>query len=74
MSQVYVAAAEVDGMIFAATEQGGLYVLDEADLSIETYVANMGVVLTDMAYYPATSTLYGVTGNRLSRWTSSPVR
>ena len=63
--QVYVAAAEVDGMIFAATEQGGLYVLDEADLSIETYVANMGVVLTDMAYYPATSTLYGVTGNRL---------
>ena len=25
----------------------------------------MGVVLTDMAYYPATSTLYGVTGNRL---------
>ena len=26
--------------------------LDEADLSIETYVANMGVVLTDMAYYP----------------------
>ncbi len=63
--QVYVAAAEVDGMIFAATEQGGLYVLDEADLSIETYVANMGVVLTDMAYYPATSTLFGVTGNRL---------
>ncbi len=63
--QVYTAATSADGLVFAATSRGDLYVLSEADLSLETHVANMGVVLTDMAYDKSTSTLYGVTGNHL---------
>ena len=63
--QVYTAATHVDGLVFAATNRGDLYVLSEEDLGMETCVANMGVVLTDMAYDQSTSTLYGVTGNHL---------
>lgn len=56
----FFAAADVDGMIFAATDSGALYVLDEKDLSVSTFVADMGVTVTDMAYNAATGTLYGV--------------
>ena len=63
--QVYTAATSADGLVFAATSHGDLYVLSEEDLALETHVANMGVVLTDLAYDKSTSTLYGVTENRL---------
>ena len=59
------AAADVDGMIFASTDKGDLYVLDEENPALATYVTNMGVVLTDMAYQISTQTLYGVTNNTL---------
>ena len=43
--QVYTAATSADGLVFAATSHGDLYVLSEEDLALETHVANMGVVL-----------------------------
>ncbi len=61
----FYAASDVDGMIFASTDTCDLYVLDEEDPSDMIYVANMGVLLTDMAYNRKTGTLYGVADNTL---------
>ena len=51
--------------IFASTAEGDLYVLNEEDPSEATYVTNLGVILTDMAYNSETGILYGVTDNQL---------
>ncbi|MGM9639994.1 MAG: S8 family serine peptidase [Faecousia sp.] len=63
--QKYLAAAEVENMLFAATERGDLYVLSMDDLSAEIIVGNMGAIVTDMAYDASTETLYGVADNHL---------
>ncbi len=64
---VYLAAAFADGVVFASTDRGELYVLEQADPAQELHVANMGMVFTDMAYDKSTETLYGVSENRLVR-------
>ena len=58
--QNFFAATEVEGMIFASTDEGDLYVLNEEDPSEMTFVRNLGVVATDMAYNATTETLYAV--------------
>ncbi|MFR0733513.1 MAG: hypothetical protein ACLSHU_04255 [Oscillospiraceae bacterium] len=63
--ETFLAATDVDGMIFASTAEGDLYVLNEEDPSEATYVTNLGVILTDMAYNSETGILYGVTDNQL---------
>ena len=63
--ETFRAATDVDGMIFASTAEGDLYVLNEEDPSEATYVTNLGVILTDMAYNSETGILYGVTDNQL---------
>ena len=57
----FYAATDVDGMIFASTDTGDLYVLDREDPSDMTFVRNMGVVFTDMAYDG--TDVYGVTAD-----------
>ncbi len=58
--KAFCAATILDHMILAATEKGEFYVMPENDPSNMTLVANLGVVLTDMAYNPADGQVYGV--------------
>ena len=55
----------MDHIVFASTDEGDLYVMPEDDLTEETFVANMGAVLTDMAYNKADGKIYGVTDGYL---------
>lgn len=57
------AATDVDGNIFAVTKDGGLYVVDEEDTSLATYVTNLGDYLLDMAYDTKSGTIYGINSN-----------
>lgn len=59
------AATIVDHLVFAATDGGELYVSPEDDLTDRTYVADMGIVMTDMAYNPVDGNMYGVSGGSL---------
>ena len=58
---VYYAATIADHHVFAATDTGILYVMDEDAMGLRTAVGNLGCILTDMAYNPADEMLYGVT-------------
>lgn len=58
---VYQAATIADHHVFAATDTGVLYAMDEDAMSLRTPVGNLGCILTDMAYNPVNETLYGVT-------------
>ena len=64
-SHTFFAATIVDHIVFASTDEGDLYVMPEDDLTEETFVANMGAVLTDMAYNKADGKIYGVTDGYL---------
>lgn len=64
-SLTFYAATIVDHIVFASTDEGDLYVMPEDDLTEETFVANMGAVLTDMAYNKADGKIYGVTNGYL---------
>ena len=64
-NETFLAATDVNGMIFASTANGDLYVLNEEDPSEATYVTNLGMVLTDMAYDAETETIYGISDNQL---------
>ena len=64
-SHTFFAATIVDHIVFASTDEGDLYVMPEDDLTEETFVANMGAVLTDMAYNKADGKIYGVTDGDL---------
>ena len=59
-NDVFFAATIVDHIVFAATENGDLYVMPEEDLTNVTYVRNLGTVLTDMAYNPVDGEIYAV--------------
>lgn len=58
---VYYAATIADHHVFAATDTGILYVMDEDAMGLRTAVGNLGCTLTDMAYNPTDGLLYGVT-------------
>lgn len=58
---VYQAATIADHHVFAATDKGVLYTMDEDALGLRAPVGNLGCILTDMAYNPADGMLYGVT-------------
>ena len=62
---VFYAATIVDHYVLAATEDGDLYVMPEGELTSLTRIANMGVVLSDMAYNPADGLVYGVADGNL---------
>lgn len=64
-SLTFYAATIVDHIVFASTDEGDLYVMPEDDLTEETFVANVGAVLTDMAYNKADGKIYGVTDGYL---------
>lgn len=57
----FYAATDVNGLMYACTKAGELYVLNEELLSEKTYVNRMDAVFTDMAYNRANGKLYGVT-------------
>ena len=61
----FYAATIVDHYVLASTEEGDLYVMPEDDLTSLTRVANLGIVLTDMAYNPADGKVYGVADGNL---------
>lgn len=61
----FLAAADVDGMMFASTDRGALYVYQEDDLYDRTFVANMDVIPEDMAYDAAGQQLYAVADGQL---------
>ena len=61
----FYAAAIVDHMVLASTAEGDLYIMPEDDLMKETFVRNMGVVLTDMAYNKVDKKIYGVADGML---------
>lgn len=63
--KTFFAATDADGIVFASTNEGELYVMEENDISSMTYVTNMGVVLSDMAYDKSTETVYGVADGAL---------
>lgn len=62
---VFYAATIVDHYVLAATEDGDLYVMPENEMTSMTRIANMGVVLSDMAYNPVDGTVYGVADGNL---------
>ena len=57
----FQAASDVNGLMYASTPEGALYVIDEANLENMTYVGELGVPLTDMAYNRQDGKLYGIT-------------
>ena len=59
-SNTYYAATIVDHYVFAATDEGDLYVMPEEDLTNTTYICNVGTILTDMAYNPVDGEIYAV--------------
>ena len=61
----FFAATIVDHMVLATTNEGDLYVMPEDDLGDLTLVANVGAILTDMAYNKADGQVYGVSNGNL---------
>ncbi len=59
-SNTYYAATIVDHYVFAATDEGDLYVMPEEDLTNTTHICNVGTILTDMAYNPVDGEIYAV--------------
>ena len=64
-SQTFYAATIVDHYVLASTKTGDLYIMPEDDLANTTKIANLGMVLTDMAYNPADGKIYGVANDKL---------
>lgn len=58
---VIYAAADVQGLMYASTQGGDLYVIDEAHPEDMRYVGNLGLRLTDLAYNRQDGKLYGIT-------------
>ena len=61
----FYAATIVDHYVLASTDEGDLYVMPEDELTNLTRVANLGTVLSDMAYNPADGKIYGVADGSL---------
>ncbi len=61
----YYAAAIVDNFVLASTSEGMLHVMPLDDMSEVTVVADLGVVITDMAYNKADNQIYGVANSVL---------
>lgn len=61
----FYAATIVDHYVLASTEEGDLYVMPEDELTNLTRIANLGTVLSDMAYNPADGKVYGVADGSL---------
>ena len=61
----FLAGTICDHIVFASTDEGDLYVMPEEDLTDETLVRNLGVIVTDMAYNAADGNIYGVADNML---------
>ncbi len=59
--ETFYAASDVYGLIYAATNEGHLYVIDTEHPADMIYVGAMGLQLTDLAFNRADDTLYGVT-------------
>ncbi len=55
------AATMADHHIFACTESGDLYVLDEENLTDVAPIRNLGYGFCDLAYCPLDDTVYGLT-------------
>lgn len=64
-NQTFYAATIVDHYVLASNKTGDLYIMPEDDLANTTKIANMGMVLTDMAYNPADGKIYGVANDKL---------
>ena len=64
-NEYYYAAAIVDKYVFAATDSGILHVMPLSDLTDVTVVADLGGVVSDMAYNKADGKLYGIMNNVL---------
>lgn len=56
----FFAATYVDGYVFALTDTGDLYVMEDRDLASPTYIISLGATITDLAYNPTDGLLYGV--------------
>ncbi|MBE6946550.1 MAG: hypothetical protein E7459_10780, partial [Ruminococcaceae bacterium] len=57
----FYAATIANHMVIAVDNNGNLYVLDEANLAMGVSVANLGCIVTDLAYNKADGKVYGVT-------------
>lgn len=59
-NHTFFGATAADGVIIAVDGSGNLYILDPEDLTKETFVTNLGMRLTDLAYNAKDGQLYGV--------------
>lgn len=59
--EAFYAAADVNGVMYATTKSGCLYVVNAEDPSETTYVCDLGVVFADLAYNRADGKVYGIT-------------
>ncbi|MBQ7871552.1 MAG: S8 family serine peptidase, partial [Oscillospiraceae bacterium] len=64
-NHIIYAATIVDHIVLAATDEGMLYAMPEDDLADMYPVANLGCIVTDMAYNPADGKVYGVTSESM---------
>ncbi len=58
---VFYAATDANGIMYATTRSGCLYVVNMEDPSETIYVCDLNVVFTDLAYNRADGKVYGVT-------------
>ena len=67
-NHTFFGATAADGVIVAIDGNADLYILNPEDLTEETFVTNLGMQLTDLAYNPKDQELYGVNNsNQLVR-------
>ncbi len=59
----FFAATIADHYVFASTDNGDLYVMPENDLTDMTFITNVGMILTDMAFNKADGNVYAVNGS-----------
>lgn len=59
--ETFYAAADINGLMYAATDTGHLYVINEDHPTEMAYIGAMGVQMTDLAYNRADGKLYGIT-------------
>ncbi len=71
--EAFYAATDVNGVMYATTNSGSLYVVNWEDPSETTYVCDLGVVFTDLAYNRLDSKIYGITENSVL-YTLDPIR
>lgn len=57
----FYGATDVNGLMYACTKAGELFVINEEDLSDRMYVNRMEAVFSDMAFNRADGKLYGIT-------------